>query len=363
MKAIIRSTALIVLTIFTLAKAKTYTATLWVSGMGYAEGPSVDAQENLFVCTGSLLHLVKKITPQGVVSDFATLIGPNGSEFDTLGNLLVTDATGKKVVRISKQGTITTIADRTHTGAAFRNPNDLTIGLDGTIYFTDSDTDGAIYFIPLGGAVKLFATSRSPNGLTLNLAQNKLIVATALTATGGIRPENDTVTLFEYAITPSGGTNRRALVTNSKWGDGMKTDMQGNYWYCLYDKGKAFRISPMGQYLDTIIVANGAGGLSNLCFGGPDNRTVFLTQQGTGYRAVYKAVVDIPGVPNGDRRKLFSGIQIPGATRVAKPRKTAEVLLLGSRREGTVGFDLQGRLLTSDEKNPNRATAVVQVTQ
>jgi sugar lactone lactonase YvrE len=58
--------------------------------------------------------------------------------------------------------------------------------------------------------------------------------------------------------------------------DGMRCDAEGNLYISRYGKGTVAVLSPQGEILREIDVLGAAP--SNLCFGGPDGRTVYVTE-------------------------------------------------------------------------------------
>jgi sugar lactone lactonase YvrE len=58
--------------------------------------------------------------------------------------------------------------------------------------------------------------------------------------------------------------------------DGMRCDVDGNLYVTRYGKGTVAVLSPTGEVLREIDVLGASP--SNLCFGGPDGRTVYVTE-------------------------------------------------------------------------------------
>ena len=58
--------------------------------------------------------------------------------------------------------------------------------------------------------------------------------------------------------------------------DGMRCDVDGNLYVSRYGKGTVAVLSPQGEVLREIDVLGKSP--SNLCFGGPDGRTVYVTE-------------------------------------------------------------------------------------
>ncbi|MES2581424.1 MAG: hypothetical protein V4627_01800 [Pseudomonadota bacterium] len=121
-----------------------------------ANGSDIDSKGNLYVANEAL-NIVHKITPAGVLSDFATgLDGPAGIYIDENDNLIVgmygdlaTKAVGAKVIKITPDKVITTLAS----GGGLKN----VVGVAGDgrgRYFAANFTNGEIFEIT-NGTVKL----------------------------------------------------------------------------------------------------------------------------------------------------------------------------------------------------------------
>ena len=87
-------------------------------------------------------------------------------------------------------------------------------------------------------------------------------------------------------------TNKRLLIEFPDYGfDGMRADAMGNLYVSRYGKGVIAIVSPRGKVLREVPVL----GLrpSNLCFGGPDGKTVYVTEVENGRLVSFRA--DQPG--------------------------------------------------------------------
>ena len=58
--------------------------------------------------------------------------------------------------------------------------------------------------------------------------------------------------------------------------DGMRCDVEGNLYIARYGKGTVVKMSPKGEILQEVDVLGMSP--SNLCFGGPDGKTVYVTE-------------------------------------------------------------------------------------
>jgi gluconolactonase len=72
-------------------------------------------------------------------------------------------------------------------------------------------------------------------------------------------------------------TNKRLLKQFPDAGfDGMRCDVDGNLYISRYGKGTVAVLSPKGEVVREIDVLGESP--SNVCFGGPDGRTVYVTE-------------------------------------------------------------------------------------
>ena len=105
-------------------------------GDGHApEDVAIDGEAKIYA--GFEDGRIAQLQPNGTITTFANTQGrPLGLIFDREGNLLVADAL-KGLLSINKAGEIKLLADEAE-GAKFGSLNDLDVGADGTIYFTEA---------------------------------------------------------------------------------------------------------------------------------------------------------------------------------------------------------------------------------
>ena len=109
-------------------------------------GIAIDANNNFYITV--LNQKVRKITPQGIVSTYASMTGiPYGVAVDSSGVVYVSNYTQHTVSKIAADGTITTIAgtpgaagyvDGLGSAARFNKPWGLVRDASGTLYVADS---------------------------------------------------------------------------------------------------------------------------------------------------------------------------------------------------------------------------------
>jgi len=225
-------------------------------------------------------------------------VGPNGIALDSEGRLLACVYGSRSVIRIEKDGTRTTLADR-YQGKRLNSPNDLVVAGDGTVYFTDpsfglegtdnsplrEQTVNGVYRIRPNGEVTLLTGEQErPNGLVLSPDERTLYVANSGGAVTG---------WYAYDLGPSGLSNKRVFhditgVEGEGGADGMKVDLAGNVY--ATGPGGVWVIAPDGTHLGTIRPPEA---LTNVGWG-EDGRTMFIT----GRTALYRIRLNARGATN-----------------------------------------------------------------
>jgi gluconolactonase len=238
---------------------------------------------------------VYKLTPSGELSLFLEPTGGgNGLALDRQGRLIVCAMDEKKLVRVEKDGTRTTLADRFE-GKSIDGPNDIAVKSDGSIYFTDELSvfrwkDGKLQqlmksTVPGGRVVNGVPGARVVNGITLSPDEKFLYVV--------VVPDASPRRIARYELRPDGtiiGEPRpgRTLTDERIWfplpdqnplptrasgqPDGIKVDLKGNVYFG--GPGGRWIVSPEGTHLGTILIP---GGHSNLAFGDADGKSLYFT--------------------------------------------------------------------------------------
>jgi sugar lactone lactonase YvrE len=246
-----------------LTKEKSFTAGI--------EGPACDAAGNIYAVSYKDARNIGKVTPDGKVEVFVELPGKsagNGIVFDKKGTMFVADYVGHNVLTVdmkTKKVSVFAHEDR------MNQPNDLAISPDGTLWASDPDwgkSTGQVWRIGTDGKVTLAAKDMgTANGIEVSPDGKTLYV-------------NESVQKNVWAFTiKAEGTlaDKRLLKKFDDHGfDGMRCDVDGNLYITRYGKGTVAVVSPKGEVLHEIDVLGEAP--SNLCFGGPDGRTVYVTE-------------------------------------------------------------------------------------
>jgi sugar lactone lactonase YvrE len=235
------------------------------------EGPACDARGSVYAVNFARQQTIGRVGPDGKGEVWVELPGKstgNGIVFDKKGIMYVADYVGHNVLRIDPR----TRKVEVHAHEEkMSQPNDLAIAPDGTLYASDPDWatgKGQVWRIDTAGKVALAAGDMgttngievSPDGKTLYVNESKQL------------------NVWAFAIGKGGElSDKRLLKKFPDHGfDGMRCDVDGNLYISRYGKGTVAVLSPEGKVLREIDVLGSAP--SNLCFGGPDGRTVYVTE-------------------------------------------------------------------------------------
>jgi gluconolactonase len=276
----------------------------------FLEGPAVDADGNVFF-SDIAGNRIMKMDAKGTVSVFRADSGrTNGNCFDAKGRLVSCEGGEqgpgrRRIVRTDmKTGGVTVLTDK-YDGKRYNSPNDLCVDSQGRIWFTDPrygadrsdlemDVEG-VYRIDPDGKVTRVLTQKEvdrPNGIAVTADAKTLYVIDSHPKVGGNRK------IWAFAIGPDGSLKDRRLVYDfgkARGGDGMKLDVKGNLWVAaginqprgnegetLEVPAGVYVISPEGKLLGRIPISEDL--ITNLAFGGPDLKTLYVTAGKTLYR-------------------------------------------------------------------------------
>jgi len=238
-------------------------------GFSFTEGPARDAQGNIYF-TDIPNARIHKWSLDGKLNTFRENSGgANGLFFYRAGNLVACEGGNRRVTSIAPDGTVTVLAE-SYGGKKLNSPNDLWVDPKGGVYFSDPrygsqeglEQDGFhVYYLPPDRKPlrRVIDKLVKPNGVVGTTDGKLLYVADA----------GDGKT-YVYRIEEDGSLTDRKLIA-PVGSDGMTLDEQGN----LYLARNVVQVySPDGKKLLEIDVPEAP---SNVCFGGADRRTLFIT--------------------------------------------------------------------------------------
>jgi len=272
------------------------------SGCIFTEGPVWSHRDNSLIFSdvrGNTMYRWTEAGGQQVIRQPSQV--SNGNTYDLDGNLVTCEHLGRRVSRTYPDGRIETVVSHFE-GNRLSSPNDLVYAPNGDLYFTDPpyglrQPDGtfAPSETPSNGVYRIAASDGSmtvlvedferPNGLVISLDQRQLLVDDTDRAHVRIFDLGADGTLSNgrvFAEVKHGGTVGRP--------DGMKLDSQGNLYVTANTAEGVWVYAPDGTLLGFIGAPEPP---ANVGWGGPDNRTLFITAN-TG---VYRLQMLVSGQP------------------------------------------------------------------
>jgi gluconolactonase len=277
------------------------------TGLQFPEGP-VAMPDGSVILTELFASRLTRVAPDGTKTTVAEIngspnglaVGPdgalylcnNGNAFTPLnmGGLLYpgpfdeSKYIGGRIQRVDiATGTVTDLY--THCGdTQLRAPNDIVFDKHGGFYFTDhgtrsersADRTGIYYAKPDGSFIEEVAfPTDGPNGI--GLSPDEKTVYWAETHTGRV---------YQRAITspgklaPPDASTVLCGLPGYQLLDSLAVDGDGNICVATIVNGGITVISPQGEVLQHIAVDDRI--TTNICFGGPDYQTAYITASSTG---------------------------------------------------------------------------------
>src|SRR5215471_7776754 len=102
---------------------------------GFTEGPLWDPVGFLYV-SDEEINEIFKVFPDGRKEDVIALGDPDGNTFDRQHRLIDCASVLRAIIEVTPDGKYKILADR-YEGKRFNSPNDVIVGPDGALYFTD----------------------------------------------------------------------------------------------------------------------------------------------------------------------------------------------------------------------------------
>lgn len=247
------------------------------------EGPAVDQNGNIYAVNFNHDGTIGRMSPDGKAEVFVELpegsVG-NGIRFDSHDNMLIADYTKHNILRVdmrTRQISVFAHEDK------MAQPNDIAIDKNNRLYASDPNWKagtGKIWRIDTDGKVVLLDSMATVNGIDVS-------------PNGKILYVNEVRKIWAYDLSVKGEISRKRLVIEfPDFGmDGMRCDSKGNIYQARYGKGTVVKVSPEGKILQEIKLIGQKP--TNVCFGGPDGKTMYVTLQDQGNLESFK--VDEPG--------------------------------------------------------------------
>jgi len=239
------------------------------------EGPVADSEGNVYF-SDPYGPKVYKWSPETGLSIFTEKFnGPNGLAIDKDGSLVAVEAYTRRVALLTQDDRLTVLTD-SYDGKKYNEPNDLFIDKKGGIYFSDpyfhvhydpleQEIHGMYYITPdRKKVIRVIEDMKDPNGINSSPDGSLMYVID----TGDQKT-------YVYTVNPDGTLRDKRLFV--PWGiDGLVVDTDGNVY--ITGSGDSVQVyNDRGDYLGKITVPITKGHTANVCFGGKDKKTLFIT--------------------------------------------------------------------------------------
>ena len=238
---------------------------------------------------------IKKWTRGEGLSVFRAMArGANGNALDGEGRLITCEHRSRSVARNAPDGSMETLAE-SFNGRKLNSPNDAAVKSDGSIWFTDppyglgdrlKEQRGNYVFRLDPSAREPQAVIQEiawPNGICFAPDESKLYVANS---------DSTNPVIFAAPFKPDGtvGTPQPLCRIDKGFPDGIRCDSEGRIWSSAGDGVHVF--TPAGKLIGKVLVPESP---ANLCFGGEDGKTLFITARTSLY--AIKTNVGAPSSP------------------------------------------------------------------
>ncbi|SHN16488.1 SMP-30/gluconolactonase/LRE family protein [Roseibium suaedae] len=247
----------------------------------FLEGPSFDRSGNLWFVDIPFGRIFRA-DPSGSVRQIAEYEGqPNGLKIHRDGRIFIADFQNG-IMQLDPETGQVSHALRDCDTEGFKGCNDLHFGRDGALYFTDQgqtglqDPTGRVYrWQPETGSLTcLIDKVPSPNGLVLDI--NEHVLYLAVTRANAV---------WRLPLSPSGRVNKAGLFIQFSGGragpDGLALTSQNGVVVCQTGMGLVWVHDELGRPIAVVRSLRGLG-TTNCAFGGPEGRTLFITESDSG---------------------------------------------------------------------------------
>ena len=247
----------------------------------FLEGPSFDRDGNLWFVDIPFGRIFR-VSPKGEWELALQYDGwPNGFKFHTDGTAYICDYR-KGLLRFDpKTGRLETILDTAYS-ESFKGLNDLHFASNGDLYFTDqgqtgiADPSGRVFRLRANGALERLVTNiPSPNGITLSTTEKHCYVAVT-------RAQQ----VWRLPLMADGSMSKTGVAIQLSGGaagpDGIEMDSENGLLVCHLGVG-IWRFD--ANMLPTHLIYSEHHHhhhLANLCFGGPDLKSLYITESLSG---------------------------------------------------------------------------------
>jgi gluconolactonase len=264
------------------------------TGFGFTEGPMWDEAGFLYV-SDETINKIYRVYPNGKKEEVIALGDPDGNTFDRQHRLIDCASVLRAIIAVTPDGKYKILADH-YDGKKLNSPNDVIVGPDGALYFTDPTMDlvagekqeipfQGVYRLDDNGSVRLLTKDLTqPNGLAFSPDGKSFYIDDS---------EKRNIRVYDVA---ADGILSNGRIFGEEPGakhdgvpDGIKVDTSGNL-FVTGPKG-IWVWDARGDHLGTIAMPEQP---ANLAWGDKDYRTLYITATTSVYRLKMKTQGYVP---------------------------------------------------------------------
>jgi len=269
-----------------------------VSGFEFLEGPVWHPGEKHLTFSDIVGNTMYRWSRRGGLDVFRKPSNmANGNTYDREGRLLTCEHATSRVTRTQQNGSVKVLASH-YEGKELNSPNDIVIGRDGSIYFTDPASGRSAPYgvpreqeLPFQGVYRLDPEDETltllvddfskPNGLCLSLDEAQMFVN-----------DTDRNHIRVFDVQPDGSLSdgriwAETLGEGVGVPDGMKIDQDENLFCCGPGGVHVF-----DKHSNSMGVIRMPAQAANFAWGDDDLRSLYITAT----NALYRLRVNVPGL-------------------------------------------------------------------